>query len=114
MALYRAKADGRGRYRFFEAGMDAIMQARRNLEVDLRKALATGEFQLYYQPLMNIKSGTIIGFEALARWLHPERGLLQPAHFIPFAEETGLIVPLGNWACARPAWMPRRGRATSK
>ena len=98
MALYRAKADGRGRYRFFEPGMDAIMQARRTLEIDLRKALAVGELQLFYQPLMNIKSGTIIGFEALARWFHPERGLLQPTDFIPFAEEIGLIVPLGNWA----------------
>jgi diguanylate cyclase (GGDEF)-like protein len=98
MALYRAKADGRGRYRFFEPGMDAIMQARRTLEIDLRKALVAGELQLFYQPLMNIKTGSIVGFEALARWFHPERGLLQPTDFIPFAEEIGLIVPLGNWA----------------
>jgi diguanylate cyclase (GGDEF)-like protein len=98
MALYRAKADGRGRYRFFEPGMDAIMQARRTLEIDLRKALVAGELQLFYQPLMNIKTATIIGFEALARWFHPERGLLQPSDFIPFAEQNGLIIPLGNWA----------------
>jgi EAL domain-containing protein (putative c-di-GMP-specific phosphodiesterase class I) len=101
MALYRAKAEGRGRYRFFEHGMNALMQARRTLEVDLRKALAAGEFELFYQPLMNIKAGTIIGFEALIRWFHPERGLMQPADFIPLAEEIGLIVPLGRLALHR-------------
>jgi diguanylate cyclase (GGDEF)-like protein len=97
LALYRAKADGRGTWRFFEPEMDARMQARRQLELDLRQALAAGEFHLLYQPLINLVSGRITGFEALLRWHHPERGLVAPADFVPLAEETGLILPLGEW-----------------
>ena len=97
MALYRAKADGRGRYRFFEADMDAKMQARRTLEIDLRKALVSNEFELHYQPLVNVKSNEITGFEALVRWRHPDRGIISPKEFIPLAEEIGVIVPLGDW-----------------
>jgi EAL domain-containing protein (putative c-di-GMP-specific phosphodiesterase class I)/PAS domain-containing protein len=96
-ALYRAKADCRGTWRFFEPEMDARMQARRQLELDLRRALAAGEFHLLYQPLINLVSGRIAGFEALLRWRHPGRGLVSPADFIPLAEETGLILPLGEW-----------------
>jgi diguanylate cyclase (GGDEF)-like protein len=97
MALYRAKADGRNVYRFFEAEMDARMQARRGLEIDLRKAIAAGEFELLYQPIIDLRTQRISGFEALLRWQSPSRGLLVPADFMPLAEETGLIVPLGNW-----------------
>jgi EAL domain-containing protein (putative c-di-GMP-specific phosphodiesterase class I) len=101
LALYCAKADGRGRFRFFEPEMDALMQTRRAMELDMRKALQAGEFELFYQPLMNIKTGSIAGFEALVRWRHPKRGLVQPDDFIPLAEEIGLIVPLGAWALRR-------------
>jgi diguanylate cyclase (GGDEF)-like protein/PAS domain S-box-containing protein len=97
MALYKAKADGRSLYRFFEPEMDARMQARRSLEIDLRKALAGGEFELFYQPVIDLKTQNVTAFEALIRWRHPTRGMLIPADFIPIAEETGLIVPLGDW-----------------
>lgn len=116
MALYRAKADGRGVYRFFEPEMDARMQVRRRLELDLRNALDHDEFELHYQPLVNLETDTISGFEALARWRHPDRGLVSPAEFIPVAEETGLIVPLGEWvvreACRAAVTWPKNVRVS--
>ena len=116
LALYRAKDDGRGTYRFFEAGMDRHMQERRVLEIDQRKALPNGEFELYYQPVVNLESNSITALEALLRWNHPERGLLLPTTFIPLAEETGFIVPLGEWvirqACAAAAEWPGHTRVS--
>ncbi len=111
LALYRAKEDGRGTYRFFEAGMDERMQARRALELDLRRAVAEGEFELFYQPLVRLASNEISGFEALLRWRHAERGLISPAEFVPLAEEIGLIGHIGAWvlrtACAEASEWPR-------
>jgi diguanylate cyclase (GGDEF)-like protein len=111
VALYRAKADGRGTWRSFEAEMDARLQARRKLELDLRDALANDEFELHYQPLYSLKKERVCGFEALLRWRNPARGMVMPAEFIPVAEEIGLIVSMGEWvlrrACADAAnWPP--------
>jgi diguanylate cyclase (GGDEF)-like protein len=97
MALYRAKADGRGTYCFFRDEMALTVEARRILELDLRKALANEEFELFYQPLVNLKTGRISTCEALLRWNHPERGTVSPADIIPVAEDMGLIIDLGRW-----------------
>ena len=110
LALYRAKAEEKGTFRFFEQAMDARMQARHRLELDLRKGIANKEFELYYQPIVKLDTQRISGFEALLRWHHPERGLVMPDEFIPLAEEVGLIVPLGEWvlreACLEAAKWP--------
>ncbi len=104
MAVYRAKAEGRAAWRFFEPEMDAQAQARRSLELDLRDAVASGAFEVYYQPLINLKTHQIATCEALLRWPHPTRGMVLPGEFIQVAEEMGLIVEIGNWvlhqACA--------------
>jgi diguanylate cyclase (GGDEF)-like protein len=97
MALYWAKADQRGTWRFFEAEMDIRAHARRSLELDLRHALTNNSFQVYYQPLFDLKTQKISTCEALLRWPHPLRGMISPAEFIPVAEEMGLIVDLGKW-----------------
>jgi predicted signal transduction protein with EAL and GGDEF domain len=96
-ALYRAKQDGRAVYRFYSSEMGAEIRDRRLLEQDLRYALARHQFKLVYQPQIDINSGDITGFEALVRWEHPDRGLVSPAAFIPVAEESGLILQIGDW-----------------
>jgi diguanylate cyclase (GGDEF)-like protein len=111
LALYRAKADGRGTFRFFEPEMDALAQARRSMEVELRGALTRREFELHYQPLINLHTRRIAGFEALLRWSNATRGLVSPAQFIPLAEELGFIAPIGEWAirqaCEHAAGWPQ-------
>ena len=111
LAMYGAKADGRRTYRFFEPQMDACVRARRTLELDIRQAIAEGAFELHYQPIVNLGSNEIVGCEALLRWNHPVRGMISPAEFIPIAEETGLILQIGDWvlttACAEATnWPP--------
>ncbi|WP_433996121.1 putative bifunctional diguanylate cyclase/phosphodiesterase [Bradyrhizobium lablabi] len=110
LALYGAKGDGRRTYRFFEPGMDARAKARRMLEMELRRAITDGGFEINYQPIVNLRDGGIGGCEALLRWRHPQRGMISPADFIPVAEETGLINELGQFvldtACMEAAKWP--------
>jgi diguanylate cyclase (GGDEF)-like protein len=114
LALYGAKGDGRRTYRFFEPGMDARAKERRTLEMELRRAIADGGFEVNFQPLVNLHDGSISGCEALLRWRHPQRGMISPADFIPVAEETGLINDLGqfvlNTACMEATNWPQHVR----
>jgi diguanylate cyclase (GGDEF)-like protein len=100
LAMYGAKSDGRRTYRFFERVMDARVRARRALELDLRQAIVDGEFEIAYQPIVDLRSGAVSGCEALLRWRHPGRGMVSPAEFIPVAEDIGLISQLGEWVLA--------------
>ena len=97
LAMYKVKAEGRNGYRFFNPELDAEARTRRGLEQDLREALSRGQFELHYQPLVNLQTTHVIGYEALLRWRHPQRGLVLPDEFIGHAEETGLIEPIGEW-----------------
>jgi diguanylate cyclase (GGDEF)-like protein len=110
LAMYAAKAAGRRTHRFFAAEMDAEVRARRILETDLRQAIQDDGLEVYYQPCLSLQDNTITGCEALLRWRHPQRGMISPAEFVPIAEETGLINPLGEWvlttACAEAANWP--------
>ena len=111
MALYAAKNGGGGDHRFFALEMEEAAQERRALELDLREALSSDQFQLYFQPLVDLRTGRVTTCEALMRWKHPNRGMVPPAVFIPIAEETGLIISLGEWAlqraCAEAANWPK-------
>ena len=110
LALYRAKGEGRGTWRFFEPEMTERAQARRTLELDLRRALMQGEFSLWYQPFVRLPGRAVAGYEALLRWQHPDRGTLAPGEFLGLAEEVGLMVPIGEWvlrqACQEAAGWP--------
>jgi diguanylate cyclase (GGDEF)-like protein len=116
LALYRAKSEGRSNFHFFEPGMDAALQERRNIEVGLRHALASGNLRLVFQPFVSAAEGRICGLEALLRWYDPERGTVSPDVFIPVAEETGLIVPIGEWvlreACLAASKWPEHVRVS--
>jgi diguanylate cyclase (GGDEF)-like protein/PAS domain S-box-containing protein len=114
MALYRAKEHGGNDSRFFELEMDRQIQNRRALELDLRKALANGEFELLYQPLINLPNDEITGFEALLRWHHPTRGTIYPAEFIPIAEDIGLIAPISEWVLRTACVEANRWPETTK
>ncbi len=110
LALYRAKEAGRGTFAFFEESLNERAQQRRQIETDLRLAIERGEFELHYQPLFDLEQNQICSFEALLRWNHPKQGQISPAEFVPIAEDTGLIVPIGAWvvreACEQAAQWP--------
>jgi diguanylate cyclase (GGDEF)-like protein/PAS domain S-box-containing protein len=107
-AMYRAKEQGPGRYAVFDPTMQARAQERLELEAELRRALEQGEFVLYYQPEVSLHDGKMVGFEALLRWQHPERGLLKPSAFVPLAEDTDLIAPIGRWVLEEACQQAKR------
>jgi EAL domain-containing protein (putative c-di-GMP-specific phosphodiesterase class I) len=112
VAMYRAKESGKNNYQFYVAEMTTTVSERLTLENDLRSALERGEFSLNYQPIADCRSGTIVGMEALLRWKHPERGMISPALFIPLAEETGYIIPIGEWVLRTACEQCRRWQKT--
>ena len=110
-AMYAAKRQSKGRVRVYEARMHEAISKRLSLQTDLRHAIEQDQLVIAYQPIIDLTSGRVSGFEALVRWLHPERGVIEPSHFIPFAEENGLIVPLGEWVLEQAAVQSRRWRS---